>query len=109
MIFRTVRVHAQGQELKASVPAADAIDPKFFDQVAQIAHIATTFGIAYVAVTKFGWWGLLVATVGILIYASWHEFIHDPEKENAATRGSDLEDFLFLVGGPVLAAIVHAL
>jgi hypothetical protein len=85
----------------------NTIDPKFFNQVAQIAHTSATFGISYIAVTKFHWWGFLVASVGIVIYAVWHEFIHDPIAENPATRGSDLEDFIFLCFGPALAALIY--
>jgi hypothetical protein len=85
----------------------NGIDPKFFNQVAQIAHTSTTFGISYLVTTKFGWWGFLASAVGVVAYAAWHEFIHDPEAENAATRGSDLQDFCFLCLGPVIAALMY--
>jgi hypothetical protein len=87
----------------------NTVDPKYFNFVSQIAHISATYGLSYTAYTKFGIRGFLIAALGILIYAIWHEFFYDPRKENPATRGSDLEDFLFLCFGPLLAAAVHAL
>ena len=84
------------------------INPAFFEFVSQVAHCATTFAITFVALTAFGWWGAFAA-VGVLIYATWHEFWYDPRYENAITRGSDWEDWGFLMAGPVLAAGVHLL
>jgi len=87
--------------------ADNTIDPKFFNQVAQIAHTAATFSLAYIALTKFGWKAFIAVAISEVAYAAWHEFIRDPAKENPATRGSDLEDFSFLCLGPVLAALVY--
>jgi hypothetical protein len=84
----------------------DVIDPKFFDKVAQIAHFSATCSISLILYRLFGWKGWAVGAAGILLYALWHEFIRDPVKENLATRGSDLKDFLYLCAGPVAARLV---
>jgi hypothetical protein len=82
----------------------NGIDPKFFNQVAQFAHFGMMFTVTTVVanvLTRLGHdrIGLVVGFVMCLVYASWHEFLWDPTHENAATRGSDLEDFVFLVAG----------
>jgi hypothetical protein len=84
--------------------ADNTIDPKFFDQVAQIAHFSFWDNLS----TKAWLIGLLLGhpfmalvAVGLcdLWYASWHEFYWDPRHENSATRGSDIRDWKFLMGG----------
>jgi len=87
----------------------DAIDPKFFDQVAQIAHFSATCSISLILYRLFGWKGWAVGAAGILLYALWHEFIRDPIMENVATRGSDLKDFLYLCTGPIATLLVTLL
>ena len=90
------------------------IDPKFFDMVSQFAHFFTW----YSAVLTMGMLGVryhhkyLFMGIGLaccLLYASWHEFIWDPTHENAETRGSDWEDWSFLVIGGSIAVIIGAL
>lgn len=74
-----------------------------FTVVAQIAHVAATYAISYTAATFHGWRGWRNAAIAVLAYAIPKEFIFDRLYENAATRGSDLEDFLFLMTGLVIA------
>jgi hypothetical protein len=90
----------------------DGIDPAFFNQVAQIAHFSATYALTLTAMlftklqSKHRWlvvFGLIVA------YACFHEGWYDPHFENAATRGSDVEDWCFLVAGSVAAEIAAAL
>lgn len=79
------------------------IDPTFFNFVAQVAHCAATYTVALTTFLFLGWVGYAVAATLVVIYAALHEFIYDPSHENAATRGSDWEDFCFLLLGPILA------
>jgi hypothetical protein len=88
-------------------PDPNTISPKFFNQIAQMAHTGMTYSLSFTAAIKFGWTGLIVAAAGVVLYAAWHEFWYDPQYENEATRGSDLEDFCFLCLGPGLAALAY--
>jgi len=97
--------HFEAWEQPTPPSPPSSIDPKFFNEVAQTAHFFTTYAISFTCAMKWGWKGWVVATIGIWIYAVWHEFFYDPRKENAATRGSDLEDFIWLVSGPLVAAV----
>ena len=80
------------------------VDPAFFNDVSQIAHFTSTFSLTllfcfFVNVFWYAVWMPVVPFALCTTYAAWHEFIHDPKEENPVTRGSDLEDFLFLVTG----------
>jgi len=81
--------------------STNQIDPKFFDQVAQIAHFSTTYAICF-TFAAFGSlrWALLML-LACTVYGLIHEFVWDPREENAITRGSDLKDFLYLMGGAI--------
>ena len=87
-----------------STGQASGINPTFFDQVAQIAHFFTTYGITFTFGVFGGWKWLLAAFIGSMIYAGVHEFWWDPREENAATRGSDLQDFCFLTAGALVGS-----
>ena len=78
---------------------SNQIDPVFFNQVAQIAHFFTMYAIMFTiaAFASLPW--IAFAWILCATYATWHEFIYDPQDENAATRGSDAEDFAFLMAG----------
>jgi hypothetical protein len=49
------------------------------------------------------WW---LGFVLCLVYAGVHEFFWDPKEENAATRGSDLQDFCFLALGSGVGVVL---
>jgi hypothetical protein len=88
---------------KLAQVVSDIIAPKFFNQVAQIAHVSTMYAINLTLALPLLWfhhwiWDIVVVLL-CAVYASWHEFIYDPRNENDATRGSDLEDFGFLMLG----------
>jgi VanZ family protein len=88
------------------------IDPKFFNMVSQFAHFWTMFGITTITMkigkhTHHVLFFTIVPLVLQVIYAAWHEFWYDPTHENPATRGSDLEDFAFLVGGALMGIAVE--
>jgi hypothetical protein len=85
------------------------ISPRFFNQVSQLAHVSTTYAIAFTCGHRWGARGLISSSVIIFAYALVHEFIWDPRMENMATRGSDLEDFLYLCAGPILAALIWSI
>jgi len=89
-------------------PSNGSISEKFFDYVSQMAHWATmAFGSLTLALF-FGFPGVVVSNVLGITYAAWHEFYWDPRHENADTRGSDVEDFLFLLLGLAIGDIVYA-
>jgi hypothetical protein len=94
---------------KTNVAAAgeNVIDPKFFNQVAQIAHFFTTYALVLTVGKFFGWAGTLAGAVLCIAYAAIHEFYWDPRHENPVTRGSDLEDFIFLVAGALAAVVLY--
>jgi hypothetical protein len=83
--------------------AYDYIDPKDFNFVSQMAHF---FTLAFLNVVWAYFWYItrhplvaIAGTVPSLAYGILHEFWWDPTHENAATRGSDWEDFGFLMSG----------
>jgi hypothetical protein len=96
------------RKIKLASPGENVIDPKFFNFVAQVAHFFATYEI----VLTFGkFWhctGIAVAAALCVAYAAIHEFWYDPRYENPVTRGSDLEDFLFLIAGVAAAVVVYA-
>ena len=100
-------------QLAAKVKAATGndIDPKFFNQVAQFAHFGMMFTVTTVIIliaSKLGRaaWGYLGGFAVCAVYAIVHEFYFDPRYENAATRGSDLEDFIYLIFGSIFAELL---
>jgi VanZ family protein len=99
---------------KVKQQTGDDIDPKFFNFVAQIAHFGAWFFVMILCSTVSNklhhqWIGSIVAVCANVPYATWHEFFWDPVHENAATRGSDLEDFSFLLLGAVVGFFVYLL
>jgi hypothetical protein len=92
--------------LKAPPPVQNGIDPAFFNQVAQFAHFGTMFTIAITVTIFAGTLGLIAVGILEFVYAALHEFVWDPREENSATRGSDLEDFAFLMLGYAMSCVV---
>lgn len=97
------------QETKLASAGENVVDPKFFNQVAQIAHFSTMYAIVFTIGKFWHWRGVIVAAILCVVYAAVHEFWYDPRYENPVTRGSDLEDFLFLVAGVAAAILVFAI
>jgi hypothetical protein len=97
------------RKIKQASPGENVIDPKFFNFVAQVAHFFATYGIVFTFGKFWHWTGIAVAAALCVVYAAVHEFWYDPRYENPVTRGSDLEDFLFLVAGVAAAVVVYAL
>ena len=77
---------------------SNAIDPRFFNLVSQIAHFFTTYGLTFTA-WMFKWQVGIGVALSCVAYAALHEFWYDPRYENPATRGSDFEDFFWLIFG----------
>jgi len=96
------------RKIKLATPGENVIDPKFFNFVAQLAHFFATYGIVLTCGKFWHWAGIAVAAALCVAYAAIHEFWYDPRYENPVTRGSDLEDFLFLVAGVAAAVVVYA-
>ena len=97
------------QETHAARSGENAIDPKFFNLVSQIAHLSVTYGLTFTAGRFWHWYGIELAGGLCVLYAAIHEFWYDARYENPITRGSDFEDFCFLVLGVVLAASIYAI
>lgn len=97
------------RKIKQASPGEDVVDPKFFNFVAQVAHFFATYGIVLTFGKFWHWTGNAVAASLCVVYAAVHEFWYDPRYENPVTRGSDIEDFLFLVAGVAAAVAVYAL
>ena len=94
---------------KVASPGENVIDPKFFNFVAQIAHFFATYGIVLTFGRFWRWHGIEVAAPLCVAYAAFHEFWYDPRYENPITRGSDLEDFVFLIAGVAAAIAAYAI
>lgn len=97
------------RKIKTASPGENVIDPKFFNFVAQIAHFFATYGIVLTLGKLWHWTGIAVGAALCVVYAAVHEFWYDPRYENPVTRGSDLEDFLFLVAGVAGAVVVFVI
>ena len=89
--------------------STDVIDPKFFDLVSQFAHFFAMYALTFTAGKFWHWRGIEIVGGLCVLYAAFHEFIWDPLMENKLTRGSDLEDFFFLVLGVAVAVGVYAI
>lgn len=67
----------------------------------------------YGVVLTFGkfwhWAGISVAASVCVVYAAVHEYWYDPRFENSVTRGSDVEDFVFLIAGVAAAVAAYAI
>ena len=88
-----------------------SIDPKFFNTVSQFAHFGMMFfGTVLIgtlfALAEHPFSGVLTGFMACTGYAVIHEFWYDPRYEDAETRGSDLEDFVFLMLGSCAGVIV---
>ena len=97
------------KKIKVAASGENVIDPEFFNFVSQIAHFFTTYAIV-LTFSKFWHWNrVAVAAPLCVVYAALHEFWYDPRYENPVTRGCDVEDFIFLVGGVAAAVAVYAI
>jgi len=97
------------RKTKLASAGENVIDPKFFNFVSQIAHFFATYGIVLTAGKFWHWTGIEIVAPLCVAYAAVHEFWYDPRYENPVTRGSDLEDFLFLVAGVTAAVVACAI
>ena len=97
------------RKTKVAEPGENVIDPKFFNVVAQIAHFSSMYAIVLSFGKFWHWSGIVIAAPLCIAYAAIHEFWYDPRYENPVTRGSDLEDFAFLVSGVAAAVIAYAI
>jgi len=82
------------------------IDPKVFDQVAQLSHVGWAM---LVIMTPYALGCSLADTLSILPIwiglAAWKEFYWDSQHEAPDVRGSGLRDFLFYCLGLTIASI----
>lgn len=87
--------------------AKAGIDPKFFNMVSQFAHFFTWYSICVTAgiITRNTRFVLGTALLCVL-YSTIHEFYWDPRHEDPETRGSDIEDFCYLIAGGACGCFV---
>jgi len=104
-MWKRETVAEQSNQQNQAVPDPNLISPKFFNQVSQIAHFFTTYAIT-LTMWLLNWKLGVTAFLGCICYAVGHEFWWDPTHENAATRGSDFEDFFWLCAGAFVALFV---
>jgi hypothetical protein len=99
-----------GPSLRQGEPI-NIISPAFFNEVSQFAHTGVV-GYIYLAIGHvaqrrgffhWSWYGVLIG-VGVAL-AAWKEGYYDVHHENAATRGSGLEDFAFYMVGILIAVL----
>jgi hypothetical protein len=91
--------------------SVNVIDPAFFNEVSQFAHTGIA-GLVYLVIGHVAqtmglfhwWWFATLAGVGVAL-AGWKEGYWDPRHENAATRGSGLQDFSFYILGIGIAVV----
>lgn len=97
------------KKIRVATSGENVIDPKFFNFVSQVAHFFTTCAIVLTFSRFWHWKGIAVAAPLCVVYAAIHEFWFDPRYENPVTRGSDVEDFVFLVAGVAAAVGIYAI
>lgn len=76
------------------------------DEVAQGSHVA--IAAAVVGLCSARWHGpsKYIAAIVVVLLAALKEFWFDRKYEDAATRGSDVEDWSYYVVGTALALLV---
>jgi hypothetical protein len=85
---------------------AKGIDPKTFDQVAQLSHFGWGLAIVTLPRALFHQSAAYIWFAGAWIaYCAVKEFWYDRVKETTAVRGSSLEDFLVAVAGALVAVV----
>lgn len=82
------------------------IDPKFFNQVSQVAHLFVGSSMVLASILFFSMDALIYSFPTFILLTGIKEFWYDRNYENSATRGSDLEDFLFYQLGAVSALLL---
>jgi hypothetical protein len=81
---------------------SDQISPTDYEVAAQFAHFFTAaFLVSQLG--RFGWRGLLIGSIGMLIFAAIKEFVYDVKHENPLVRGSSPLDFAMYTAGNLLA------
>jgi hypothetical protein len=85
---------------------ADIISPTDYEVAAQFAHFFTAaFLVSQLG--RFGLKGLLVGSIGMLVFAAIKEFWYDVKHENPLVRGSSPLDFGMYTAGNALAVVLH--
>jgi hypothetical protein len=84
-------------------------DERFNNMVAQFAHALAGYSVLLTFVFLHVPYGFLLAIGLVTAYAAVKEFWYDYRYEDAVTRGSSLEDFVFYIVGLAIAAVVTLL
>lgn len=83
------------------------IDPKFFNQVSQVAHFFVGSSVVLGTLLLFSLDTLVLYVLpAFFIATAIKEFWYDRNYENTVTRGSDLEDFLFYQLGAISSLLL---
>jgi ABC-type dipeptide/oligopeptide/nickel transport system permease component len=82
-------------------------DQAFANMAAQIAHALAGYAAVLTLVLLGVPHAVVVACVIVTLYALVKEFWWDYKYEDAVTRGSSLEDFVFYIVGLILGIIVN--
>jgi hypothetical protein len=95
---------AKGISYRIWMAKQEYIDPEFFNTVSQFAHFGMMFTVTTIVVLLANAMnhmlrGMYLSFLLCLVYSVLHEFWWDPTHENKLTRGSDFEDFAFLMAG----------
>ena len=85
---------------------SDEIDPNFFSEVAQNAHMLAGSTVAFctLALYPLALWYVIAAFAAV---TAVKEFWYDQKYENAATRGSNLNDWVHYQIGWILAVGIN--
>jgi hypothetical protein len=82
-------------------------DQAFANIVAQIAHTLAGYAAIVTLILLGVPHAVVIASVSVTLYALVKEFWWDYKYEDAVTRGSSVEDFVFYIVGLILGIVVN--
>ena len=76
------------------------------DEVAQASHVAIGAAVVGLTSARFHGNSKYIAAIIVVLLAAVKEFWWDENYEDAATRGSNLEDWSYYVAGAAVALLI---
>ena len=76
------------------------------NEVAQASHVAIAAAIVSLSSARFHGHAKYIAAVIVILTAAIKEFYFDQRYEDAATRGSNLEDWSYYIAGVIVALLI---
>jgi 1,4-dihydroxy-2-naphthoate octaprenyltransferase len=76
------------------------------DEVAQASHVAIAAAVVGLVSARWHGQSKFIAAVLVVILAAVKEFWFDKNYEDAATRGSDFEDWSYYCVGAIVALLI---